>query len=86
MSNEGVPWVSVLFQVINFSLFAGILVYLLKKYIPTFLSQKRLDFLEYRKRALALEKQYEESCLKLENEIAELDKKKIELKTDVKRQ
>ena len=80
---EEIPWETLFFQFINFSLFAALLVFLVRRYLPPFLIQQKEDFLEYKGRAIALEQQYKDACLKLEREIEELNEKQKNLKQDV---
>ena len=81
--NEGVPVHFVFFQVLNFSLFIGALIYLLKKKIPSLLEQKQNDFLEYRQKAIKLEKKRIEECILLEKELQILAEKENNLDKSV---
>ena len=74
-ASDGVPWSFVFFQVLNFSIFLFCLCYLLMKKLPPLLKQKREDFLDYRKRAVALEEKNKEECIKLEKEFLVLEEK-----------
>ena len=58
-SGEGIPFGFLFSQVLNFSLFVLILVFILRKKLPSFLRQKQSDFLEYRQKAKALEQKYQ---------------------------
>ena len=59
----GIPLGFVLSQIFNFSLFVLALFFLFRKKIPGFLKQKNRDFLEYEKKARALEKERKSACL-----------------------
>ena len=80
---EGIPLRFVFFQIFNFCLFAGILVYLLRGKLPAFLQQKRKDFLDYRTRAKELEEQYQLDCASLEKELLELTEKEKNIESSV---
>jgi len=73
--SEGIPWSFVFFQVFNFSIFLFGLCYLLIKKLPPILRQKREDFLDYRKRAVFLEKRNRVESMKLEKEFLVLEEK-----------
>ena len=81
--NEGVPVHFVFFQVLNFSLFVGALVYLLKKRIPALLERKQNDFLEYRQKAIELKKKHTEECAFLEKDLQILIEKEKNLNKSV---
>lgn len=81
--NEGVPVRFVFFQVLNFSLFVGALIYLLKKKIPALLKQKQNDFLEYRQKAIELEKKYIGECALVEKDLQVLVEKESNLNESV---
>lgn len=81
--NEGVPVKFVFFQVLNFSLFLAALSYLLKKNVPALLKQKQQDFLEYRQKALDLEKKHGEECVLLEKDFQALLEKEKNLEASV---
>ena len=85
-SEEGtIPFRFVCFQVLNFSLFAIALFYLLRKKLPLFLKQKQQDFLEYRKKAKQLEQEHQQACLSLEQKIETLIKKQEKTQENVKK-
>ena len=85
-SEEGtIPIRFVCFQVLNFSLFAIALFYLLRKKLPIFLKQKQQDFLEYRRKAKQLEHEHQQACLFLEQEIETLVKKQEKTQENVKK-
>ncbi len=85
-SEEGtIPFRFVCFQVLNFSLFAIALFYLLRKKLPLFLKQKQQDFLEYRRKAKQLEQEHQQACLSLEQEIETLVKKQEKTQENVKK-
>ena len=81
--NEGIPVHFVFFQVLNFSLFVGALIYLLKKKVPALLEQKQNDFLEYRQKAIELEKKHTEKCAFLEKDLQALMEKEKNLNKSV---
>lgn len=78
-----IPLRFVFFQIFNFSLFAVALLYLIRKHLPSFLQRKQDDFLEYRRRARELEKQHEQDCISLEEEVRVLIKKEKNIKESV---
>ena len=81
--NEGIPVPFVFFQVLNFSLFLGALVYLVKKKVPALLEQRRRDFLEYRKKAMEMEKRHTAECVLLEQDLQNLEEKEKNLNASV---
>ena len=81
--NEGVPVSFVFFQILNFSLFVGALIYLLKKKLPSLLERKQNDFLEYRQKAIELEKKRIEECALLEKDLQVLAEKENNLDKSV---
>ncbi len=78
-----IPVRFVFFQILNFSLFAGALIYLIRKKIPSFLKQRTVDFLEYRKKAIEQENQQKEACLLLKKEVEELVEKEKNINQSV---
>ena len=79
----GIPLRFVFFQIFNFSLFVVALLYLIRKYLPSFLQRKREDFLEYRRKARELEKQHEQDFISLEKEVRLLAEKEKNIEESV---
>lgn len=71
-SNGEIPLKSLFFYGFNFFLFAISAIFLVKKYLPPMLNQRRLDFLDYQERAQKLKAQNKSECLVLEKEIQKL--------------
>ena len=74
---KGLPLAFVLSQIFNFSLFVLALFFLLRKKIPDFLRQKHRDFVEYRKKALELEKSRRANCLLWREKVRALEEKNL---------
>lgn len=78
-----IPVRFVFFQILNFSLFAAALIYLIRKKVPGFLKQKEADFLAYRKKAIEQEDRQTEACLSLKKEVQGLVEKEKNIKQTV---
>ena len=82
-ATDGVPVKFVLSQLLNFTIFAGLLFYLIKKQVPRVLKVEYNDYLENKKRARRV---YEEALQKLtetKNKIKELDRKEAFFQKEV---
>ena len=82
---EGTPLQFVFFQILNFSLFALVLGYLVRKKLPIFLQRKKEDFLEYQKKAKEMEKQSQLDYLSLKKELDILVEKEKNLKKSIEK-
>ena len=74
-ASEGFPVKFVLSQLLNFTIFAFLVFYLVRKYVPSVLKLEYSDYLENKKRA---KKVYEEALQKLtetKDKIKELERK-----------
>ena len=80
---QGIPFGFLFSQIFNFSIFALILFFLLRKKGPAFLRQKKADFLEYRKSAKSLEQKHQADGLTLQKKIHHLTNKQKNIKTEV---
>jgi F0F1-type ATP synthase membrane subunit b/b' len=78
-----IPVRFVFFQILNFSLFAVALMYLIRKKAPGYLKQKEADFLEYRKKAMEQEDRQTGACLSLKKEVQGLVEKEKNIKQTV---
>ncbi len=74
---------SFFFPMINFTLFAFLFFYLLRKKGLFFLKRQREDFLNYRQNAKDLKKQNKQSYDSLFEEVKKLEEKEKRIKSDV---
>ena len=84
-ATEGIPLTWVFFQTLNFTLFALVLVYLIRKKLPSFLQKKKQDFLEYQKKAQEMEKQNQSIYLSLQKEWKVLQMQEQSISQDVEK-
>ena len=82
-AGEGVPLKFVLSQIFNFSLFAFLVFYLLKKKVSPILKQKNEEFKIQRDQAKAEEEKYQLACAKWEAKIKDLEQKNQNVKNSV---
>lgn len=72
---EGFPLKEILIQVFNFSVFAIVFVFLVKKPIGAFFHKKQKDFIAFEEQALQLEKEKEKEQKEWDKKLMDLEQK-----------
>ncbi len=85
-SSEGIPVREIFFQTLNFSLFFGLFLFLLKKPVRIFYKTKRKDFLLFEEQAKKQNQEMKASLQKWEQKVKELDLKEETIKQDAERE
>ncbi len=82
-SEAASPWREVGLQFLNFSVFAGILWFIVLKKLPPVFKQNQLDFLTYRKQARDLQQKHEGEAHKWQKDMERVEAKQRGLNQEV---